>query len=181
LSSDEELVKQCIKNNREAQKMLFEKYASKMMGICLRYTASHEDAKDILQDGFVKVFTQLEKFEFKSSLQTWMSRVFTNLAINRVTRGESKYSYVDIDEQVGLAYEETDEDLGKWGGLTPQQVMVYVKQLPEIYRLVLNMYAVDGFSHQEIADKLGISVGSSKSRLSRARVILKENIRKDSE
>ncbi|MFT5513102.1 MAG: RNA polymerase sigma factor (sigma-70 family) [Bacteroidia bacterium] len=177
MSSDEELVKQCIKNSREAQKMLFEKYASKMMGICLRYTANHEDAKDILQDGFVKVFTQLEKFEFKSTLQTWMSRVFTNLAINKVTRGEAKYSYVDIDDQVGLTYEETDEDLGKWGGLTPAQVMTYVRALPEIYRVVMNMYAVDGFSHQQIADKLGITVGSSKSRLSRARILLKENIK----
>ena len=178
MSSDEELVKQCINNNREAQKMLFEKYASKMMGICLRYTSSQEDAKDILQDGFVKVFTQLEKFEFKSTLQTWMSRVFTNLAINKATRGIAKYSHVDIDEQVGLAYEDTDEDLGKWGGLTPAQVMKHVRALPEIYRLVLNMYAVDGYSHQQIAEKLDISVGSSKSRLSRARVILKENIKK---
>ncbi|MFT5725269.1 MAG: RNA polymerase sigma factor (sigma-70 family) [Bacteroidia bacterium] len=181
MSSDEELVKLCIDNNREAQKMLFERYASKMMSICLRYTSSHEDAKDILQDGFVKVFAQLEKFEFKSTLQTWMSRVFTNLAINKVTRGESKYSYVSIEDEVNLAYEETTEDLGKWGGLTPEIVMTYVRALPEIYRVVLNMYAVDGFSHQQIADTLDISVGSSKSRLSRARVILKENIKKDSE
>ncbi len=178
MSSEEELVQQCIKKDREAQKMLFEKYGSKMMGICLRYTSNHEDAKDILQDGFVKVFTQLEKFEFKSTLQTWMSRIFTNLAINRVTRGISKYTHVDIDEQSTLAYEETNEELDTWGGLTPQQVMVFVRELPEIYRLVLNMYAIDGYSHQQIADQLDISVGSSKSRLSRARVLLKENIKK---
>ena len=158
--------------------MLFEKYASKMMGICLRYTARPEDAKDILQEGFVKVFTQLDKFEFKSNLQTWMSRIFTNLAINKVTRGVAKYTHVSIEDQVELAYEESEDDTTTWGGLTPNQVMGYIQELPEIYRLVINMYAVDGFSHQEIADKLGISVGSSKSRLSRARIILKENIKK---
>lgn len=179
MSSDEELVRLCLQKDREAQKLLFEKYASKMMGICLRYTSNHEDAKDILQDGFVKVFTQLEKFEFKSSLQTWMSRIFANLAINRVTRGnQAKYTHVDIDEQYDLASETTQDDLDRWGGLTPKQVLGFVQQLPEKYRLVINMYAVDGFSHQEIAQKLNISVGSSKSRLSRARVMLKDNIKK---
>ncbi|MBO6516318.1 MAG: sigma-70 family RNA polymerase sigma factor [Bacteroidia bacterium] len=176
MSSDEELVKLCIDKNREAQKALFEKYASKMMGICLRYTSNTEDAKDILQDGFVKVFTQLESFQFKSTLQTWMSRIFTNLAINRVTRGMAKYTHVDIADQT-LTYEDTSEEMSKWGGMTPEQVLGHVRELPEIYRLVLNMYAVDGFSHQEIAKKLDISVGSSKSRLSRARVLLKERIK----
>lgn len=177
MSSDEELVKKCIEKNREAQKTLFEKYASKMMGICLRYTANTEDAKDVLQDGFVKVFTQLESFQFKSTLQTWMSRIFTNLAINKVTRGISKYTHVDIDEQTTLTYEDSSEDFDKWGGMTPKQVLGYVSELPEIYRLVLNMYAVDGYSHQEIAKQLNISVGSSKSRLSRARVLLKDRIK----
>lgn len=157
--------------------MLFEKYASKMMGICLRYTSNSEDAKDILQDGFVKVFMQLETFQFKSSLQTWMSRIFTNLAINKVTRGRAKYTHVDIDDQHELHYEETSEDVDKWGGMTPEMVMGHIRQLPDIYRLVLNMYAVDGYSHQEIAKQLNISVGSSKSRLSRARVLLKERIK----
>ena len=108
-----------------------------------------------------------------------MSRIFANLAINRVTRGnQAKYTHVDIDEQYDLASETTHDDLDRWGGLTPKQVLGFVQQLPEKYRLVLNMYAVDGFSHQEIAQKLNISVGSSKSRLSRARVMLKDNIKK---
>ncbi len=177
MSSDEELVKLCIRKDREAQKMLFEKYASKMMGICLRYTANADDAKDVLQDGFVKVFMQLESFEFKSSLATWMSRIFTNLSINKVTRGIAKYTHVDIDDQSDLAYEDASQDMSQWYGLTPQQVLAEVNKLPEIYRLVLNMYAVDGYSHQQIADQLNISVGSSKSRLSRARVLLKEQIK----
>ena len=103
------------------------------------------------------------------------------LPLTESLEGNQSIPMLTSTNRLGLLTKKPDEDLGKWGGLTPQQVMVYVKQLPEIYRLVLNMYAVDGFSHQEIADKLGISVGSSKSRLSRARVILKENIRKDSE
>ncbi|MCB9262402.1 MAG: sigma-70 family RNA polymerase sigma factor [Flavobacteriales bacterium] len=177
MSNDEQLVKLCIEKNREAQKMLFEKYASRMMGICLRYTASNEDAKDILQEGFVKVFTKLDSFNFGSSLQTWMSRIFTNLAINHITRGKAKYTHVDIEETEQLAYEDSSEDMEKWGGLTSEQILEHVQQLPDKYRVVLNMYAIDGYSHQEIADQLGLTVNNSKSRLLRARAILKEKIR----
>jgi RNA polymerase sigma factor (sigma-70 family) len=175
LSNDEELVALCRKNNREAQKKLFEKYASKMMGICLRYIGNTDDAKDAMQDGFVKVFSQLNSFEFKSSLETWMSRIFMNLSINRVTRGLAKYTHIDIAD-TNLTHEEDEATVYSWGNLTQTQVLEELQALPEIYRIVLNMYAIDGLSHQEIADSLDISVGSSKSRLSRARVLLKDRI-----
>ena len=172
MSNDEELVRLCIKKNRAAQKELFEKYASKMMGICLRYTANQEDAKDILQEGFVKVFTELERFELRSSLYTWMARIFRNLAINKVTRGAAKYEHVELTENQFETSEEEHTDA--WGGLTPNEVLKYVQQLPDHYRVVINMYAIDGCTHEEIAETLNISVGSSKSRLSRARALLRK-------
>lgn len=146
-----------------------------MMGICLRYMNNEEDAKDILQDGFVKVFTQIESFQFKSSLYTWMSRIFVNLSINKLKRGVSYVQLEDDQELADTSMTELDAQ-PSWGTLTRDEVLMHVQELPDIYRVVLNMYAVDGLSHAEIADALDISVGSSKSRLSRARVILKERL-----
>lgn len=174
MSNEEELVKLCVKQNREAQKILFEKYASKMMGICLRYTVNAEDAKDILQDGFVKVFAKIDQFRFKSSLYTWMSRIFVNLAINKINRG---IQHLPLEGDHMLEDEKDQETSHSWGDLTQTQILEEVQALPDIYRIIINMYAVDGMRHAEISKTLGISEGSSKSRLSRARVLLKERIK----
>ena len=173
MSSEEELVKLCATKDRQAQKELFEKYASKMMGICLRYTDNTDDAKDLLQDGFVKVFTRINSFKFKSSLYTWMSRIFVNLAINRINR---KIQHQSLEDTQELAATEEIKDAPSWGNLTKQEILNEVRALPEIHRAIINMYAIDGMGHAEIAKMLNISVGSSKSRLSRARVLLRERI-----
>jgi RNA polymerase sigma factor (sigma-70 family) len=173
LSSEEELIKLCASKNRKAQKILFEKYASKMMGICLRYTSNTDDAKDLLQDGFVKVFMQIESFRFKSSLYTWMSRVFVNLAINKINRD---VKHLNLDDTQELAAVEEIDEAPSWGNLSKEQILEEVRALPEIHRVIINLYAIDGLGHAEIAKLLNITVGSSKSRLSRARVILKEQI-----
>ncbi|MBI1307522.1 MAG: sigma-70 family RNA polymerase sigma factor [Bacteroidetes bacterium] len=174
MSSEEELVKQCANKNREAQKELFEKYASRMMGICIRYMSNTEDAKDVLQDGFVKVFMQIESFKFKSSLYTWMSRIFVNLCINRLNRTVQTLELTQEHESSTLNEENENQPI--WGNLNRDQIMSEILALPDIYRVVINMYAIDGLTHSEIAKALNISEGSSKSRLSRARVILKERI-----
>lgn len=174
MSNEEELVKLCARKDREAQRILFEKYASKMMGISIRYTSNAEDAKDLLQDGFVRVFAKIETFNAKSSLYTWMSRIFVNMAINRLKRTTQ---HVHLDDQFDLASEIETEDVSSWGSLSREDILREVNALPDIYRMIINMYAVDGMTHAEIAQALEISEGSSKSRLSRARVLLKEQIK----
>lgn len=167
--SDEELIEGCKHNDRFAQKMLFEKYANKMMATCMRYCKNQEDARDLLQEGFYKVYINIKKFKGESRIDTWMTRIFINLALNKQRQGRYKYDHFEFDTKFEKAEENTEpvkEDID------PKVVLEALKQLPEKYRIVLNMYAVDNMSHKEISEKLGISIGSSKSRLSRGRVKL---------
>ena len=167
--SDEELIRRCQHNDQSAQKMLFEKYANKMMATCMRYCKNEEDARDLLQEGYIKVYTNIKKFKGNSRVDTWMTRIFINLALNKQREGRNKYDHFEFDpkfEKAPLETETTQETL------EPQTVLKALNQLPEKYKIVLNMYAIDDMSHKEIANKLGVTVGSSKSRLSRGRVML---------
>ena len=168
--SDQELIQRCKDNDQSAQKMLFEKYADRMMAVCMRYCKNQDDAKDLLQDGFYKVFVNIEKFKGTSAVSTWMTRVFINLAINKQRLGRNKYDHYEFDP----AKEKTTVDpyQEEPPTIAPEKVLAALNQLPDIYKIVINMYAVDSMSHKEIAKKLGISLGSSKSRLSRGRVLL---------
>ena len=161
---DKELILRCQDNDRFAQKMLFEKYASKMMATCMRYCDNQEDARDLLQDGFYKIFLNINSFKGDSRIDTWMTRVFINLALNKKRLGRYKYDHYEFDSQYELATDDVEEP--------PVKDIEALNRLPEIYKIVLNMYAIDNLSHQEIAKQLGISIGSSKSRLSRGRVLL---------
>jgi RNA polymerase sigma factor (sigma-70 family) len=171
----ERILRECEQNNREAQKELFEHYADKMTAVCMRYIKNKEDVKDVLQEGFMKVFDGIGSFQGNAKFDTWMTRIFINLSINKVTRGRAKYHFVDLDQTAEIADDssiEVDHDLDA------NYVMKRMSELPEKYRIVLNMYAVDGFSHKEISQKLGITVGGSKSRLSRARTMLMDKLKK---
>lgn len=168
--SDEELIQRCKDSDQSAQKMLFEKYADRMMAVCMRYCKNQEDAKDLLQDGFYKVFVNIKKFNGNSTISTWMTRVFINLALNKQRLGRNKYDHFEFDPAKEKISEQPPEPENE--PIAPEKVLEALRQLPDIYRVVLNMYAVDSMSHKEIAKKLGISVGSSKSRLSRGRVLL---------
>lgn len=168
--SEEELIQRCKNNDQSAQKMLFEKYADRMMAVCMRYCKNREDAKDLLHDGFYKVFVNIKKFKGDSAIATWMTRVFINLALNSQRIGRNKYDHYEFDpamekESVVAVPEEMDT-------IAPEVVLAALQQLPDKYKIVLNMYAVERMSHKEIAKKLGITEGSSKSRLSRGRVML---------
>jgi RNA polymerase sigma-70 factor, ECF subfamily len=170
LIDDKELILRCQDNDRFAQKMLFEKYASKMMATCMRYCDNQEDARDLLQDGFYKIFLNIQSFKGDSRIDTWMTRVIINLALNKKRLGRNKYDHYEFDSNYELPQEEVDESALE--NIEPETVLEALNRLPEIYKIVLNMYAIDNLSHQEIAKQLGISVGSSKSRLSRGRVLL---------
>lgn len=167
---DKALILRCQDNDRSAQKMLFEKYANKMMATCMRYCDNQEDARDLLQDGFYKIFLNIQSFKGDSRIDTWMTRVIINLALNKKRLGRNKYDHYEFDSNYELPQEEVDESALE--NIEPETVLEALNRLPEIYKIVLNMYAIDNLSHQEIAKQLGISVGSSKSRLSRGRVLL---------
>jgi RNA polymerase sigma factor (sigma-70 family) len=150
--------------------MLFEKYANRMMATCMRYCKNQEDARDLLHDGFYKIFTNIKSFKGDSRIDTWMTRVIINLALNKKRLGRNKYDHYEFDTKFEQAEAEVEET--PYADIEARQVLEAMNQLPEIYKIVLNMYAVDDLSHKDIAKQLGISVGSSKSRLSRGRVLL---------
>lgn len=144
-----------------------------MYGYCLRYTGNPEDANDLLQDGFVKVFEFIGTFKGDSALEAWMTRLFINLAISRFRKRNSGPRFVEVEKTPLTEQADETEEMN----VEPHnldQVLSALMKLPEKYRLVINLYAIEKMSHKDIADQLGISEGTSKSTLSRARVMLKE-------
>mgnify|MGYP002336000016 CR=1 FL=1 len=178
----DEIINGCKNNDRNCQKLLFEMFAKKMMGVCLRYSPNYETARDMVQDGFIKVYTKISSFKNESSLSTWMTRIFINTCLTHLDKAENKSFHLDINDPVvqnkteqTLANETEVENVIK--SLPVVKILEYINQLPEKYKVVLNMYSIDGFSHQQIAETLDIQVGSSKSRLSRARILLVDLIK----
>lgn len=172
-----ELVSACLRNDPEAQRTLFERHAGKMLAICCRYCQNREDAKDAMHDGFIKVFNQLSKFKGDSKLETWMTRIMINTAIDRFKSSirfkhyeETEALYRDAGMEHTESYE-VDES-----NLTMEKIYAIIGKLPDGYRVIFNMYAIEGYSHKEIAEKLQISVGTSKSQLARARKQLQQLI-----
>ena len=173
--SEEELIRRCKEHDRSAQKMLFEKYANKMMAVCIRYCKNQEDAKDLLQDGYYKVFTSIKSFKGNSKIDTWMTRIFINIALNKQRLGRNKYNHYEFDtnfEKAEMSEEVPNEEIDA------KIVINALNELPDIYKVVLNLYAIDGLSHKDIAKQLGISEGSSKSRLSRGRSFLNAKLKR---
>lgn len=177
-----EIITGCQNNDRYAQKLLFELFAKKMMGVCLRYCPNYETARDMTQDGFVKVFTKIGGFKGGSSVETWMTRIFINTCLTHLGKAENKNRFYDIQDPViqqktELNQDESDDFEDSIRNLPVNKILDYMNQLPDKYKVVMNMYSIDGYSHQQIADTLNIQVGSSKSRLSRARALLTELIK----
>lgn len=166
-----EIIKLCIDNNRSAQAHLYRLYASKMYGVCLRYCKDSEEAKDILQDGFIKVFDKIHQFKNTGSLEGWIRRIIVNTALESFRK---KINYQNI-EQLPDIKEVIEEEFEP--GITIDEMYKLVHGLPERYRMVFNLYVFEEMTHKEIAAALGITEGTSKSDLSRARGILQEKIK----
>lgn len=173
LPPDSDLIEGSIRGERKAQFELYQRYAPKMFGVCLRYAANHEEAEDILQEAFLKVFRKLESFRGEGSFEGWMRRIFVNTAIEHFRRKTHL-------QPLSGAEEETME--GKYltalDHMAEKDIVQLVQQLPPGYRTVFNLYVVEGHSHRQIAEMLEISEGTSKSQLSRARQILQELVQK---
>lgn len=167
-----EIVRGCIKNNRQSQGELYKMFASKMYGVCMRYAGNSFDAQDLLQDGFVKVFDNLKSFKWDGSLEGWMKRIFVNLALDKY---RSRITTLSVDE-MNEGEDFTDKEATALDAMSEKEILALVRQLPDQYRLVFNLYVMDGHSHNEIAKILDIGVSTSRSNLARAKTILKEKI-----
>jgi len=169
---DSALVKKCLKGDARAQRALFEKFAPKMLGVCMRYAKNTEQAEDVLQDGFVKVFTKLSHYSGNGSLEGWIRRIIVNTALDEIRRNVKFQSNINVDD---VDYKlELDSHIVE--GLAAEDLMKVVNDLPDGYRIVFNMFAVEGYSHKEIAMQLNISENTSKSQYSRARAYLKNKL-----
>ncbi|MBM3919677.1 MAG: RNA polymerase sigma factor [Sphingomonadales bacterium] len=172
--TDEDIIQGCKKGDRRAQEALFQCYGKKMYGYCLRYSGNPADANDLLQDGFVKVFEFIGTFKGDSAIEAWMTRLFINLAISRFRKRGTGPQFVEVDSIPLAEQAEEKEDVQETLRQSVDEVLSALAALPEKYRLVINLYAIDNLSHREIAEQLGISEGGSKSLLSRGRAMLKE-------
>ncbi len=161
----------CKAGKRKMQEALYKQTASKMLVVCMRYAKDRMEAEDVLQMGFIKVFQKINEYRGDGSFEGWMRRVMVNTAIESYRKNLRSLSVVPIED----AYEQagTGFDFGRLG---MQDLLKVIQKLSDGYRMVFNMYIIEGYSHKEIAEKLGISEGASKSQLSRARAILREEI-----
>lgn len=165
--SEAELIKGCLNNDRLYQKHLYERYARKMLSVCLCYARDSYEAENILQEGFIKIFENLKNFKPVGSFEGWIRRIIVNTATDYYRKMKRlKYIEVDVEEAGNLV---STIDMDKFA---TDDIIKTIQKLPEGSRLVFTLFAIEGYSHAEIAEQLGISVGTSKSQYARARMLL---------
>lgn len=169
--TETDLIKGCIKQNANCQRMLFEQFAGKMMSVCLRYANDNMEAEDIMQDGFIKVFQYLHQFKFEGSFEGWIRRIIVNTAIRHLEK--KKLQFKEIDESGADA---PKLDPYAYAHLGQDDLMKLINQLPEGYKIVFNLNVIEGYSHEEIAEMLHIQPGTSRSQLVKARKMLQHQI-----
>jgi len=167
--SIDQLIHNCKKQDIKAQEQLYRLYANKLFAVCLKYSNSHQQAEDNLQDGFIIIFDKIKQYQDKGSFEGWMKRIMINTTLQKY-RKQTVFEIVN-EEQLKEPEIEIDDEI-----VSVDYLLKIIQELPDRYRQVFNFYALDGYSHKEIAEMLDISVGTSKSNLSRARIILKEKI-----
>ena len=165
----EQLIKRCKKQDIEAQEQLYRLYAHKLFPVCLKYSASYQQAEDNLQDGFLTIFSKIAQYKDKGSFEGWMKRIMINVALQKY-RKQAVFEIIREDHFKEPEIEVDEENI------SVDYLLELIQQLPARYRQVFNLYVLDGFSHKEIAEIMNITTGTSKSNLARARVILKEKI-----
>lgn len=169
-NSEEEIIEGCIKNKRKAQKRLYEKYYRRMLGICLRYCSDTDEAEHVMLSGFMSIFSKINSFQRKGSFEGWMKRIMVNTAIDAF-RKNKKYKYhldvVDLENEL-----QTEGNFPE--NISINEILSIVQQLPPGYRIVFNLFAIEGYEHKEIAEMLGVSVNTSKTQLFKARKMLQK-------
>jgi len=180
--SESQIIDGCRKYNRRAQKELYLKYAPLLRGISIRYSRNYSEAEDILQDGFLKIFSNIKQYSGKGSFEGWMKRIVINTAINHYNQS-IRDSHYDIDEikETDIDNDETDNNEDIRGAVTNteftrEDILNVVNELPDGYRMVFNLYVMEDLTHKKIAEMLDISESTSKSQLSRARKIIQKKL-----
>lgn len=168
------LIQACIQQNRAAQKKLYELYSPKMLGVCYRYAHNTEEAQDMLQEGFIRAFQKLDTFRFQGSFEGWLRRIIVNTAINILR----KYQNLKYECEIEAADYVPAASSDAIASMYTREVIEMVRDLPHGYRTVLNLYAIEGYSHKEIADMLGINESSSRSQYTRAKALLARRLEK---
>ena len=171
--TEEQLIRGCINEDAFCQREVFNRYAGRMLGVCNRYARNSADAEDILQDAFMKVFDKLGQFKFEGSFEGWIRRIMVFTAINMFKHRTRKFQE-DLDKE---GYEGVYEDqiIEK---ITAREIVALIQQMPDGYKMIFNLYAVEGYTHREIGEMLGIAEGTSKSQYSRARSYMQQVITK---
>ncbi len=168
--TEDELIKACIKNNNRAQKSLFDEFSPRLLGVCLRYAQNRDEAQDMLQDGFIKIFQKLNAYSGTGSFGGWMHRIMVNTCLDSI-RKNSKYKYsVEIEKAEYLVHDNETA----LTNIRTKELLGLIQQLPEGYRVVFNMFAIEGYGHKEIAKELNITENTSKSQFRKARLKLQK-------
>lgn len=165
------LLEPCKRGDRRAQEMLYASLSPRLYGLCMRYAKDNDEAQEILQMGFIKVFKSIDSFRGEGSFEGWIRRIMINVAIEHYHKAKRSHVLLELDAVHELAGRSFEMD-----GLEAKDLLAMIRKLPEGFRMVFNMYAIEGYTHKEIAETLNISEGTSKSQLSRARSWLKEKI-----
>jgi RNA polymerase sigma factor (sigma-70 family) len=172
---ERQLLKDCLDGNVQAQKRLYEMYARKMYGVCLRYAPDSNTAEDFLQEGFIRVFLKLGTYRFQGSLEGWIRRIMVNTSLEMLRRKDVLRFSVELDS----SFQVKQDDENVPDQIDPAKLTYHMQQMPAGFRSVFNLFAVDEYSHKEISAMLGISEGTSKSQYARARVWLQKRLKEN--
>jgi len=170
---ESDLIQGCIDGNRQMQEILYKRFSPKMYGVCLRYSGNVEDANDLLQEGFIKIFKNLQKFRGEGSFEGWIRRIFVNTSIEHFRKKVKLYNVSEVQENTI-----EDFELNVLDSMAEKDIIFLVNELSPGYKAVFNMHVIEGYSHKEIAHILGITEGTSKSQLARAKGVLKKSLEK---
>ena len=175
MSREKRIIEGCIKNDKRWQKALYDSYASVLLSIAIRYAYSRDDAEDILQDSFCKIYSNIEQFKGTGSFEGWLKRIVVNTALTHYKKNEKHYHNIDVNDFADVIpgsshIAETDFQMS--------ELLKIINSLPKGYRMVFNLYAIEGYKHKEIAEIMGIDENTSKSQFSRAKKIVRERLSK---
>lgn len=165
------MIKGCIRQDKICQRMLFDKHAGKMMGVCMRYAQDNMEAEDIMQEAFVKVFQYIQQFKFEGSFEGWIRRIVVNTAIRHLEKKKINFNELEDDSPNNPKIEPH-----AYIHLGEEDLLKLINQLPDGYRMVFNLNVIEGYSHEEIAEMLNIQAGTSRSQLVKARKMLQGQI-----
>jgi RNA polymerase sigma factor (sigma-70 family) len=173
MMSDQQIIAGCAKHERRAQQVLYDRYSGFLLGVCMRYATDKAEAEDILQDSFLKIFFSIKNYSGTGSFIGWLRKVAVNTAITNYHKNMKHRYHIDIDEympaETGVVSFEEDY-------FTADELYMVLNELPTGYRMVFNLYAVEGYKHKEIGEMLGIDINTSKSQYSRAKAVIREKL-----